>query len=152
MRRGYSAGICGVQAAFPLAAMALAASNDKAADFATLWRNASPDLAERDSMIRHIVALRFKSDTTAQTKASLYADLAALQAVIPGVLAFHAGPNVTVEPLSRGFDDLFWFDVRDVAVRDAYLIHPAHQAIGARIVAATEGGTEGVFVFDVVVP
>jgi hypothetical protein len=37
-------------------------------------------------------------------------------------------------------------------VRDAYLIHPAHQAIGARIVAETEGGAEGVFVFDVVVP
>lgn len=103
-------------------------------------------------MIRHIVALRFKPGTTGQTKASLYGDLAALQALVPGILAFHAGPNVTVEPLSRGFDDLFCFDFRDAAVREAYLIHPAHQAVGARIVAATEGGAEGVFVFDLSLP
>lgn len=111
--------------------------------------NASPFLAERNGMIRHIVALRFKADITAQAKAALYTDLAALRDQIPGVLTFHAGPNVSVEPLSRGFDDLFWFDFRDAAVRDAYLIHPAHQAVGARIVAETEGGVEGVFVFDI---
>jgi hypothetical protein len=103
-------------------------------------------------MIRHIVALRFKAGTTAQAKSAIYADLAALQTHIPGILAFHAGPNVTVEPLSRGFDDLFWFDFRDAAVRDAYLVHPAHQAAGARIVAATEGGVDGVVVFDIACP
>ena len=37
------------------------------------------------------------------------------------------------------------------AMRDAYLADPVHQAIGARIVAAAEGGIDGVFVFDVVV-
>lgn len=103
-------------------------------------------------MIRHIVALRFRAGTPAQTKADLYADLAGLDAHIAGILAFHAGPNITTEPLSRGFDDLFWFDFHDVATRDAYLIHPAHQAIGARIVAETEGGVDGVFVFDIAVP
>lgn len=103
-------------------------------------------------MIRHIVALRFKPGTPDPQKASIYADLAALQALIPGVSGFHAGPNVSVEPLSRGFDDLFWFDFQDSAVRDDYLVHPAHQAVGARIVAATEGGVEGVFVFDIEIP
>lgn len=102
-------------------------------------------------MIRHIVALRFKAGTTAQTKNDLYAGLAGLKPQIDGILDFQSSANVTVEPLSRGFDDVFWFDFRDTAVRDAYLIHPAHQAIGARIVAETEGGAEGVFVFDVVV-
>ncbi|MES2433095.1 MAG: Dabb family protein [Pseudomonadota bacterium] len=103
-------------------------------------------------MIRHIVALRFPSGTDQQTKDDLYAALAGLKSKIDGILAFHASRNVTAEPLSRGFDDVFWFDFQDAAVRDAYLIHPAHQAIGAKIVAATEGGAEGVFVFDVVVP
>lgn len=103
-------------------------------------------------MIRHIVALRFKPGTAAATKAELYAGLAGLKDHIEGVISFHAGPNVSVEPLSRGFDDLFWFDFRDAAVRDAYLIHPAHQALGARIVAETEDGIEGVFAFDVEMP
>ncbi len=100
-------------------------------------------------MIRHIVALRFRADTTEATKAALYADLAALRNHIDGIMAFQSFPNVSVEPLSRGFNDLFWFDFRDAAVRDAYLIDPAHQAVGARLVAQTEGGVEGVFVFDV---
>ncbi|MDZ4310094.1 MAG: Dabb family protein [Cypionkella sp.] len=102
-------------------------------------------------MIRHIVALRFKAGTTEQTKAALYTELAGLSAQIDGILDFQSSANVSVEPLSRGFDDVFWFDFSDSAVRDAYLIHPAHQAVGARIVAETEGGVEGIFVFDVVV-
>lgn len=102
-------------------------------------------------MIRHIVALRFKAGTTAQAKAALYTGLAGLSGHIDGILDFQSSANVTVEPLSRGFDDLFWFDFHDAAVRDAYLVHPAHQAIGAQIVAQTEGGADGVFVFDVVV-
>lgn len=100
-------------------------------------------------MIRHIVTLRFRADTSEATKAGLYRDLAALQTSLKGVLAFHAGTNISVEPLSRGFDDLFWFDFRDAAARDAYLVDPTHQAIGARIVEQTEDGVEGVFVFDI---
>ena len=103
-------------------------------------------------MIRHIVALRFPAGTSQQAKDDLYAALARLKSQIEGILSFHAARNVTVEPLSRGFDDVFWFDFRDTAVRDAYLVHSAHQTIGAKIVAATEGGAEGVFVFDVEVP
>jgi len=100
-------------------------------------------------MIRHIVALRFKDGTSQQAKDDLYAALAGLKSQIDGIVDFQSSVNVTVEPLSRGFDDIFWFDFRDTAVRDAYLVHPAHQAIGARIVAEIEGGVEGVFVFDV---
>lgn len=101
-------------------------------------------------MIRHIVALRFKPGTSAATKASLYADLAALSGHIDGILDFRTFSNVSPElALVRGFDDLFWFDFRDAAVRDAYLIDAAHQAAGGRIVAKTQGGPDGVFVFDV---
>jgi hypothetical protein len=101
-------------------------------------------------MIRHIVALRFRDGTTAETKAGLYADLAGLSGHIEGILDFKSFANVSVElALVRGFNVLFWFDFRDEAVRDAYLVDPAHQAIGARIVAETAGGPDGVFVFDV---
>lgn len=103
-------------------------------------------------MIRHIVALRFKSATPAATKAGLYAELKALSGHIDGILGFHAAPNVSVElPLVRGFNDIFWLDFRDEAVRDTYLVDPVHQAIGGRIVAELDGGADGVFVFDVAV-
>jgi hypothetical protein len=101
-------------------------------------------------MIRHIVALRFRAGTTPATKATLYRDLAALRGHIDGILDFRHFDNVSVEtPLVRGFNDVFWFDFRDTAVRDAYLVDAAHQALGARVVAELEGGADGVFVFDV---
>jgi Stress responsive A/B Barrel Domain len=104
-------------------------------------------------MIRHIVALRFKTGTATAVKAGLYADLARLSGHIDGILDFQSFLNVSVElPVVRGFNDLFWFDFRDIAVRDAYLADPVHQAIGARIVAELSGGVDGVFVFDVAVP
>jgi len=101
-------------------------------------------------MIRHIVALRFKTGTPTATKQGLYAELNGLSGHIDGILDFRSFLNVSVElPLVRGFEDLFWFDFRDASVRDAYLVDPVHQAIGGRIVAETEGGPDGVFVFDV---
>jgi hypothetical protein len=103
-------------------------------------------------MIRHFVALRFKAGTPQSTKDRLYVELAGLSGHIDGVLDFQTRPNVSVEvPLVRGFNDVFWFDFRDFAVRDTYLADPIHQAVGGRIVAELEGGADGVFVFDVAV-
>lgn len=124
----------------------------RAASRSDACRKCGPMGQKGAGMIRHIVALHFRAGTPDAVKAAVFADLAGLQQRIAGVLAFHAGPNISVEPLSRGFDDVFWFDFRDAAVRDAYLVDPAHQAIGARIVALTEGGPDGVFVFDVALP
>ena len=100
-------------------------------------------------MIRHLVALNFKAGTSTEAKQALYDDLAALDGRIEGILDFQSRTNVSVEDaLVRDFRDLFWFDFRDTAVRDIYLVDEAHQAIGARIVAETEGGLDGVFVMD----
>lgn len=101
-------------------------------------------------MIRHLVHLRFRADVSQAEKQQLYDRLAAFSGRIDGVLDFQHRVNVSVEtPLVRGFLDMFWFDFRDVSVRDAYLVDEVHQAIGADIVAALEGGAEGVFVCDV---
>lgn len=99
-------------------------------------------------MIRHCVFLRFRPAVDRAERAALYADLAALRAELPGMLSFWAGPNASPEGLGKGFDEGFVADFRDVPARDAYLDHPAHRAIGARIAAATEGGADGIFVFD----
>lgn len=101
-------------------------------------------------MIRHIVSLRFRPETSAEVKRALYKDLAALSGHIDGILDFRTFANVSVETdLVRGFVDVFWFDFRDLAVRDSYLSDPVHKAIGARIVAELDGGIDGVFVVDV---
>ncbi|MEP1206388.1 MAG: Dabb family protein [Rhizobiaceae bacterium] len=100
-------------------------------------------------MIRHLVALRYRDSTSQETKDQLMKDLAGLSGHIDGIVDFQVRDNVSVEDhLVRDFRHLFWFDFTDSAVRDAYLVDAAHQAIGARIVAETEGGPDGVYVFD----
>lgn len=101
-------------------------------------------------MIRHLVHLRFRDGVTGADKQALYDRLAALSDRIDGIVDFQSRTNVSVEtPLVRGFLDMFWFDFRDLSVRDAYLVDAEHQAIGADIVAALEGGADGVFVCDI---
>ena len=100
-------------------------------------------------MIRHLVALRFDAEISEDVKAPLFDDLGALQNHIDGILDFQTRQNVSPEvSVVHGFQDLFWFDFRDDAVRDQYLAHPKHIAIGARLVAACEGGMDGVTVLD----
>lgn len=101
-------------------------------------------------MIRHIVALKFRKDTSVETKQQLYAELKALSDHIDGILDFRSFENVSPEvPVVRGFHDVFWFDFKDAKVRDTYLDHPAHKIAGAHLVAAMEGGLDGIFVADV---
>lgn len=100
-------------------------------------------------MIRHFVLLRFRDDVSQETKVSIYQELDALRGHIPGIRHFQAGPNMSIEhDLIRGFHDAFWFDFEDAGVRDIYLADGAHQAVGARIVAHTVGGADGVIVVD----
>jgi hypothetical protein len=101
-------------------------------------------------MIRHIVALNFPDALPEARKQALYSDLAALRGHIDGIEDFRSFANISVEDaVVRGFKDLFWFDFRDIATRDAYLADPAHQAIGQRLAAETSGGIAGIFVMDV---
>lgn len=99
-------------------------------------------------MIRHCVLLRFKSGVTDRERDAIYAELRALKQKVDGLVAAHFGSNVSPEGLGQGFADGFVIDFRDVASRDAYLIHPDHQAAGGKLVAMLEGGTSGLVVFD----
>lgn len=100
-------------------------------------------------MIRHFVLLHFLDSVDAETKASIYRDLHDLRDHLPGIVDFHAGPNVSVETdLIRGHRDAFWVDFTDSAARDVYLADAGHGAVGARIVANTVGGIDGVIVVD----
>ena len=102
-------------------------------------------------MIRHIVAVRFGDDITAAQKVRFYAALQALSGHLKGILDFRSFANVSPEePVIHGFRDLFWIDFTDAVARDAYLVDPGHQAIGAQLVASAVGGVAGIQVLDVV--
>lgn len=102
-------------------------------------------------MIRHCVFVRFRDDVPDEERSAIYQQLAELKSVVPGFLTISYGPNVSPEGLHQGYVDGFIIDFTDEAARDAYLVHPDHKAAGSRLVAALEGGRDGLIVFDIVV-
>jgi hypothetical protein len=103
-------------------------------------------------MIRHCVFGKVRADVSRTEIAAIHADLEALRAVIAGMGPVALGANVSPEPFARGFTHGFTIDFRDAAARDAYLVHPDHGRAGTRLVAALDGGTDGLFVLDFEVP
>ena len=99
-------------------------------------------------MIRHCVFVKFRSDVPDTERAAIHVDLEALRSVVDGMDTVRFSANVSPEPFARGFSHGFTVDFRDADARDAYLVHEAHQRAGARLVAALEGGTDGLMVFD----
>jgi hypothetical protein len=99
-------------------------------------------------MIRHCVFVKFRSDVSEQERAAVYSGLNALVGQIDGLLSADFGANVSPEGLAQGFNDGFIMDLEDEAARDRYLADPAHKAAGAKLVAALEGGRDGLIVFD----
>jgi len=96
------------------------------------------------------VHLRFAPVVATAEKQAIHDELVKLSDRIDGIVDFQYRRNVSVEaPLVRGFNDMFWFDFRDVAVRDAYLDGAFHMAIGGRIIEKVDCGAESVFVCDI---
>ncbi len=100
-------------------------------------------------MIKHCVFIRFSADISAQRRDALYQAIHALRHHLPGWLGFVAGANITVEAgMDKGYNGGFIIDLANEAARSAYLNDAKHQAVGAQLVAAAEGGIEGILVFD----
>jgi hypothetical protein len=99
-------------------------------------------------MIRHIVLVKFAPAVDAAERQAIFDQLAALQQVLDGFLGISYGLNASPEGLAQGFEHGFAIDFADAAARDAYLVHPDHKVAGARLVAALQGGRDGLIVFD----
>lgn len=99
-------------------------------------------------MIRHIVLLKTRPDVTQAEMAAIFADLAALEGVPPGIRAIHAGRSTSPERIERGYMHGFTVDFADWAALAAYQAHPDHRRVGAALVAAAQGGLDGLLVFD----
>jgi Stress responsive A/B Barrel Domain len=100
-------------------------------------------------MIRHIVLYRQRADLPAAEAEALHAAIRGMKAEIPGIVAVALGPDNSPESLARGYTHGFTVDFADAAGRDAYLPHPDHVKVAQILVAGTEGGGDGILVFDI---
>ncbi|HQZ13200.1 MAG TPA: Dabb family protein [Devosia sp.] len=99
-------------------------------------------------MIRHCVFAKIRADVPQSERDAIHADLEALRAHLDGMGPVHFSPNVSPEGFARGFTHGFTIDFDTAAARDAYLADEAHGRAGARLVAALEGGIDGLLVVD----
>ncbi|NJS39215.1 MAG: Dabb family protein [Rhodobacteraceae bacterium] len=97
-------------------------------------------------MIRHIVLMRARPTVTEADIAAIFADLHALS--LPGILAIHSGRSESPEGIERGYLHGFTVDFSDWDALAAYQAHPDHKRAGAALIAASEGGLDGILVFD----
>ena len=99
--------------------------------------------------ITHIVLCRIATGTPEAEIAAIRDELAALQPLVPGMGPLTFGADCSPEGLARGHSHAFVIPFADTAARDTYLSHPAHKCAGQRLVAACEGGVDGLTVLDI---
>lgn len=100
-------------------------------------------------MIRHIVLVRFRSDVSEQTISALFQELHEIEDKIPGLIAMTSGRSESPEKIERGYMHGFVVDFADWDALAAYQEHPAHKALGGKLVANAIGGLDGILVLDI---
>ena len=101
-------------------------------------------------MIRHIVLLKARPEVSEDHIATIFADLHSLN--LPGILAIHSGRSESPEQIERGYLHGFTVDFTDWDALATYQDHPDHKRVGAALVAAAQGGIDGILVFDLPIP
>lgn len=99
-------------------------------------------------MIRHIVLIRFLHTIFEAAIADLFAELHQIKGKVPGLLEITAGKSESPEQMERGYMHGFIVDFADWDALQAYQVHPEHQLLGAKLVAAAVGGKDGILCFD----
>ncbi len=99
-------------------------------------------------MIRHIVLVRFKPGIDETAVGALFAEIGAVKPHVPGMINVASGRSLELEKLEKGFRHGFAVEFADRTALDAYQNHPGRRRAGAHLVAAAEGGLDGMLVFD----
>jgi antibiotic biosynthesis monooxygenase (ABM) superfamily enzyme len=96
---------------------------------ATLLSSNALELARAESEpgVFHVFAFQWKPGTSEAQKDRAAKEIAAFQGVIPGLLQTHVGPNISPRGKGYTFGGIMRF--KDKASLDAYVQHPAHQAL-----------------------
>ena len=95
--------------------------------------NAEAARADNESTsVFHVFAFQWKPGTSEAQKDRAAKEIAAFQGVIPGLLQTHVGQNISPRGKGYAFGGIMQFN--DKALLDAYVQHPAHQALLAWLV------------------
>ncbi len=81
-------------------------------------------------VLRHVVLLKFKDDTTAADVRRIENAFAALPSKIDLIQDFEWGTDISVENLADGFTHCFFVTFLSEQDRDAYIPHPEHKKFG----------------------
>ena len=79
-------------------------------------------------MLRHVVMFGWKPEVPVEKVREIEDAFRALPAGIPQIAAFEWGTDVGTQGFSRGFTHCFVVSFASAADRDAYQVHPDHQA------------------------
>ena len=79
------------------------------------------------SVIEHVVLFKLKAEAPDERKAEMLRQLTSLKERIPGIIGVSAGVNFSAR--AQGYTHGFVVRFRDRAALEAYLPHPAHQAV-----------------------
>jgi len=94
-----------------------------------------PELARAEdapASVFHVFAFHWKEGTPEAQKDRAAKEIAAFQGLIPGLLQTHVGANIS--PRGKGYTFGGIMQFKDKASLDAYVQHPAHQALLAWLV------------------
>jgi len=81
-----------------------------------------------DRVLRHVVLYKFKDEASPAQIKEVVDAFAGLPKKIDTIIGFEHGTNVSKEGKSEGFTHMFVVTFKGEADRDAYLVHPAHDA------------------------
>ncbi len=85
-------------------------------------------IAETESAsVFHVFAFQWKPGTSEAQKDRAAKEITAFQGQIPGLLQTHVGPNIS--PRGKGYTFGGIMQFKDKASLEAYVQHPAHQAL-----------------------
>jgi hypothetical protein len=86
-------------------------------------------VSEPSALLRHVVLFAFKADAGDGVR-EVEAAFRRLPQLIPQIRTFEWGTDVSVENIQQGFTHCFLLGFASAEDRDAYLVHPDHQAFG----------------------
>jgi hypothetical protein len=86
--------------------------------------------SSKGAKLRHVVAFKFKADTTKEQIKAVEDAFRALKTSIKEVEALEWGTNVSPEKKDKGFTHGFILTFKSEKDRDAYLVHPEHKKFG----------------------
>ena len=106
-----------------------------AASVATVFPDNPPLVTEGEEAagtVFHVFVFQWKAGATEAQKDKAAKEITAFQGQIPGLLQTHVGSNIS--PRGKGYTFGGIMQFKDQASLDAYVQHPAHQALLAWLV------------------